>query len=401
MLVFCVRRIFATLALLPVLLIAGQGVAQDGSAALNGVVEDITGARVASAAVAVVNPENGFHREAVADAAGNFSFGMLLPGRYVVSAWATGMATPSGTPVELYVGGVQQVQMRLAPIGRTENVAVIAQPEAEETQGIEVSSIVPQRAIADLPLNGRRFTDLALLTPGVTQDPRSLTSNSNGDLAFGGIRGFQNNFLVDGADNNNSFYAQARGRYRAPYQFSNEVIKEFRVSSNSYSAELGRAGGGVFNVVTKSGNNEWHGSSFYYLRDRSFDAQQAFAACKPGDRQQQFGGTLGGPIRRDRVFFYAGFDEHLSTVPAIMQFANGAGSVVPQPSDYDYTDKQLVLAAAQQLNTMAGAYPVTMHGNAAFGKMDFTISQKQLAFVRSTLRATPVPITFSLIRRVR
>ena len=95
-----------------------------------------------------------------------------------------------------------------------------------------------------MPLNGRRFTDLALLTPGVTQDPRSLTSNSNGDLAFGGVRGFQNNFLVDGADNNNSFYAQARGRYRAPYQFSNEVIKEFRVSSNSYSAELGRAGGG-------------------------------------------------------------------------------------------------------------------------------------------------------------
>ena len=120
MLVFCVHGIFATLALLPVLLIAGQAVAQDGSAALNGVVEDITGARVASAAVAVVNPENGFHREAVADAAGNFSFGMLLPGRYVVSAWATGMATPGGTPVELYVGGVQQVQMRLAPIGRTE-----------------------------------------------------------------------------------------------------------------------------------------------------------------------------------------------------------------------------------------------------------------------------------------
>ena len=173
--------------------------------------------------------------------------------------------------------------------------------------------MIPQQAIENLPLNGRRFTDLALLTPGVTQDPRGLTSDSNGDLSFGGTRGFQNNFLVDGADNNNSFYAQARGRYRAPYQFSNEVIKEFRVSSNSYSAELGRAGGAVFNVVTKSGSNEWHGSTFYYLRDSMFDAQQAYADCKPDDRQQQFGGTLGGPIRKDRIFFYAGFDQTCST----------------------------------------------------------------------------------------
>jgi TonB dependent receptor-like, beta-barrel len=177
-------------------------------------------------------------------------------------------------------------------------------------------------------------------------------------------------------------FTRRRGRYRAPYQFSNEVIKEFRVSSNSYSAELGRAGGAVFNVVTKSGSNEWHGTSFYYLRDRVLDAQPAYAGCKPDDRQQQFGATLGGPIRKDRVFFYAGFDEHLLTVPSIMQFANGASSVVAQPTDYDYTDKQLVLAAAQQLNTMAGEYPTTMQGNAGFAKLDFTISPKQLAFVR-------------------
>ncbi len=374
--------------LLLVFLLPRHALAQDGSSALNGIVEDITGARVASAAVSVVNPENGLHREAVADAAGTFSFGMLLPGRYVVIAWAKGMATQTAS-VELYVGGVEQVQLRLAPAGRTEIVNVSDQPETVETQDSGVSHVIPQQAIASLPLNGRRFADLALLTPGVTQDPRSLTSNSNGDLAFGGIRGFQNNFLVDGADNNNSFYAQARGRYRAPYQFSNEVIKEFRVSSNSYSAELGRAGGAVFNVVTKSGSNDWHGSAFYYLRDRYFDAQQAFADCKPDDRQQQFGGTLGGPIRRDRVFFYAGFDENLLTVPSIMQFANGASSVVPQPADYDYTDKQLVMAAAQQLNTMAGAYPTTMQGNAGFAKLDYTFSQKQLAFVRlSTSRYT-------------
>ncbi len=379
----------AAFSFLLVLLLPCYGLAQDGSSALNGIVEDITGARVPAAAVVVANPENGFHRESVADGTGNFSFGMLLPGRYIVSAWAKGMATSAGTPVELYVGGVENLQLRLAPIGRTETVAVSAQPETMDTQSSGVSHVVPQQAIDNLPLNGRRFADLALLTPGVTQDPRSLTSNSNGDLAFGGIRGFQNNFLVDGADNNNSFYAQARGRYRAPYQFSNEVIKEFRVSSNSYSAELGRAGGAVFNVVTKSGSNDWHGTSFYYLRDRFFDAQQPLATCKPDDRQQQFGFTLGGPIRKDRAFFYAGFDENLLTVPSIMQFAKGAATVVPQPADYDYTDKQMVLAAAQQLNGMAGAYPTTMSGNAGFAKLDYTFSPKQIAFLRlSTSRYT-------------
>ncbi len=364
------------------ILLTPPALAQDGSTSLQGLVEDASGARVASAAITIADPAKGFRLDAVTDAQGQFIFGMLPPGRYDVSASAPGMNTNTTHGVELYVGGVSMVRMRLALAGHTETITVREQPEAVETQTSGVSHVVSQQAIENLPLNGRRFTDLALLTPGVTQDPRSLTSDSNGDLAFGGVRGFQNNFLVDGTDNNNSFYAQARGRYRAPYQFSNEVIKEFRVSSNSYSAELGRAGGGVFNVVTKSGSNDWHGSLFYYLRDRDFDAQPAFSTSKPDDRQQQFGGTLGGPIRKDRIFFYAGFDENLLTVPSIMQFANGASQVVPQPADYDYTDQPLVQAAAQSLNAMAGPYPTTMRGSAAFGKMDFTLSPKQMAFVR-------------------
>ena len=324
-----------------------HALAQDGSTSLQGVVEDISGARIASAVITVVDPTKGFRLEAVTDAQGQFNFGMLSPGRYDVSASAPGMITKTTHGVELYVGGVSVVQVRLPLAGLTETVTVREQPEAVETQASDVSQVITQQAILGLPLNGRRFTDLALLTPGVTQDPRGLTSDSNGDLSFGGTRGFQNSFLVDGTDNNNSFFAQARGRYRAPYQFSNEVVKEFRVSSNAYSAELGKAGGAVFNVVTKSGTNNWHGSGFYYLRDRIFDAQQAYTTSEPDDRQQQFGGTIGGPIRKDRVFFYAGFDQHLLTVPSVMQFANGASSVVPTPADYDYTDQALVAAAAQ------------------------------------------------------
>ena len=307
---------------------------------------------------------------------------MLPPGRYDVTASAPGMTTKTSRAVELLVGGTSVVRLRLAPAAVIQSVTVTATPVFVETQSGEISNVVTERAIDGLPLNGRRFTDLALLSPDVKQDPRGLTSDSNGDLSLGGVRGFENTFLVDGMDNNNSFFAQARGRYRAPYQFSNEVIKEFRVSSNSYSAELGRAGGAVFNVATKSGTNQWHGSSFYYLRDRNFDAQQAYADSKPDDRQQQFGGSFGGPIRKDRIFLYAGFDQHLLTVPSIVQFGSGVSTIVPQPGDYDYKDQQLVSSAAQQLNSMGGTYPTKMQGNAGFAKVDFNLSPRQLAFLR-------------------
>src|SRR5438477_2341320 len=199
-----------------------------------------------------------------------------------------------------------------------------------ETQPRAVSAVIEEKAIESLPLNGRRFTDLALLTPGVTQDPRGLTSGSNGDLAFGGIRGYQSSYLVDGGDNNNAFFSQARGRYRAPYQFSNEVVQEFRVSSNTYGAELGRAGGAVVNVVTKSGSNHLHGTAFYFLRDSSFGAQPAFLDFKPQSRQHQFGGTIGGPIRSNRVFFFAGYDQHIFHVPTVVNFLSGGNVLVPQ-----------------------------------------------------------------------
>lgn len=356
--------------------------AQDGSTSLQGIIEDASGARIPAASITVTDPTRGLHLQAVTDGQGMFNFAMLPPGRYDVAASAPGMATKTSRGVELLVGGVSVVQLRLAPAAAVQTVTVTATPSPIETQTGEISNVVTQSAIAGLPLNGRRFTDLALLSPDVIPDPRGLTSDSNGDLSVGGVRGFQNSFLVDGADDNNSFFAQARGGYRAPYQFSNEVIKEFRVSSNSYSAELGRSGGAVFNVATKSGTNNWHGTGFYYLRDRDFDAQQPYSPYSPDDRQQQFGGTLGGPLRKDHIFFYAGFDQHLLTVPSIVQFANGAYSIVPQPTDYDYTDQALVTAAAQKLNAMGGSYPTTMLGNAGFAKVDFNLSPKQLAFVR-------------------
>src|SRR5271166_2768965 len=367
-------------ALLLVLPLPARG--QVGSTSLEGIVDDLSGARIARANVSLLNPDNGFHAEAATDSEGRFRFPMLAPGRYTATASAPGMADATQSGLELHVGGSMQLQFRLRPAGRAENITVIAPPVITDPDSGEVSQVIDERAIADLPLNGRRYTDLALLSPGVTQDPRGLTSGSNGDLSYGGTRGYQNSYLVDGADDNNSFFAQARGRYRAPYQFSNEVIKEFRVSSNGYSAELGRAGGAVFNVVTNSGGNRWHGTSFFYVRDRTFDAQSAYVSSQPDEQQRQFGGTFSGPLVKNRVFLYLGYDQHQLTVPQIVQFGNGASSVVPQPADYDRLDQALVSAAAAQLNSTGGEYPTTMGGNAGFAKLDFMLSSKQLLFFR-------------------
>ncbi|HZD30502.1 MAG TPA: carboxypeptidase-like regulatory domain-containing protein, partial [Candidatus Angelobacter sp.] len=355
---------------------------QDGSTSLEGLVEDLSGARIAGAAITLLNPDNGYHSAVTTDGEGHFRFAMLAPGSYTVTAEAAGMAEASQSGLQLHVGGSMQLQLRLRAQGHAENITVVAPPPVVDPESGEVSQIIDQRAIADLPLNGRRYTDLALLMPGVTQDPRGLTSGSNGDLSYGGTRGYQNSYLVDGADDNNSFYAQARGRYRAPYQFSNEVIKEFRVSSNGYSAELGRAGGAVFNVVTNSGGNHWHGTGFFYVRDRDFDAIPAYVTSEPYEQQRQFGGTFSGPLVKNRVFLYLGYDQHQLTVPQIVQFGNGTNTVVPQPTDYDYLDRPLVEAAAAQLNSLAGEYPTTMGGNAGFAKLDFMLSSKQLLFFR-------------------
>lgn len=356
--------------------------AQDSATGMiRGTVLDPSGSRIPQALVVLVNSASGAERSTSTDAEGQFSFDLLPPGDYSARAEAVGLSPQLTPSLHVDVGGIAELDFRLTLAGAQENITVSAAPNQAETQPSAVSTLLDERAISDLPLNGRRFSDLMLLSPGVTQDPRSLTSASSGDLSFGGIRGFQNSFLVDGGDNNNGFFAQARGRYRAPYQFSSEVVQEFRVSSNSYGAETGRAGGAVVNVVTKSGSNHYHGTGFYFLRDSSMGATEAFMAFKPHDRQQQAGGTIGGPIKQNKVFFFAGFDQHFFHVPNVIEFLDGSSQITPQastgpsvPGDYEASDQALVFAAANQLNSLSGEYPAAQIGNSAFGKLDINLS---------------------------
>ena len=369
--------------------------AQDGSTgAIRGRVEDISGARIAGAQVSASNDDNGTVRRTLADAKGNFAAQLLPPGAYTVRVTSPGMQTELQNSIRVELGTATEVLFQLRVAENKESVTVVGESRPVETQSNGVSNLIDARAIAELPLNGRRFTDLALLTPGVTQDPRGLTSGSNGDLSSGGIRGFQTSFLVDGADNNNGFSSQARGGYRAPYQFSNEVVQEFRVASSGYSSELGRAGGAVINIVTKSGGNQFHGSAFYNLRDSSFNARTPGLNSRPTDRQHQGGVTFGGPLKHDRVFLFAGYDQHLFRVPTAVRFDNGSPAYAPQKGqeplfhgDYEDSDHDLVFAQAAQLSTLGGDFPSSQIGNTTFAKTDFALnSHNQLSARISTSR---------------
>ena len=384
--------------LLTLILAGGVLRAQDASTgALRGTVLDAQGAAIAAADIVAIRVDTGIRYHSATDAEGRFKLDLLPPGEYSARAEAEGMLPQNSPLVRVEVGAATELAFKLAVAGAKESLTVSDAPPLVETQPSAVSALVDERAIGNLPLLGRRYTDLSLLAPGVTQDPRGLTSSSNGDLAFGGIRGYQSSYLVDGADNNNGFFAQARGRYRAPYQFSNEVVQEFRVSSNTYGAELGRAGGAVVNVVTKSGSNHWHGTGFYFLRDSAFGATPPFVGFKTKDQQHQFGGTLGGPLKRNKFFFFAGYDQHTFHDPAVVEFDSGSTVVVPQlgtpshPLDYEICDpaiggqacdQTLVFASAAQLSTLGGAFPGKMLGNSGFVKLDYSLSPKQFLTAR-------------------
>ena len=357
--------------------------AQDAATgAIRGTVLDESGARIRLARVIVTEQATGLRRGTMTDDDGVFQARLLTPGPYAIKVEAQGMAPIEAVNLTVQVGGELQVKLTLRVEIQTESVTVSAESPQVQTRSSENAQVIDEKAIQELPLNGRRFSDLALLVPGVVQDPRGLTSSANGDLSSGGVRGYQSSYLVDGGDNNNSFFAQARGRYRAHYQFSNEVIQEFRVNTNNYAAELGRAGAAVINVVTKSGSNDFHGKAFYFLRDSRFGAQNPYLDFKPVDHQQQFGTTLGGPLHKNRAFFYAGYDQHIFHVPTVVRFANGADVIVPQPSDYEETDQALVFLAARSLDGMAGNFRSSMVGGAGFGKLDVVLSSTNLLSAR-------------------
>ncbi|HKO95904.1 MAG TPA: TonB-dependent receptor [Pyrinomonadaceae bacterium] len=292
---------------------------------IEGRVIDPNTAAVPGTTITAVNQETGFSKSATTDDDGNYRLMLLPPGKYRVTASGVqGFAAATYENVTVTVGGQTPLEVQLSVSGQTNIIIdVAADGDVVETTRSSVSTTVNERAIQNLPVNGRNFLDFATLTPSVVRDP-----TRQGDLAVGGQKGTLNSLQVDGTDNNNTFFGQSLGRTgtRPPYQFSEESVQEFQVNQNGFAAEYGRAGGAVINVVTKSGTNEWHGSVFEYFRDESLNSNTpiltARGAKRPKSQINQFGGTLGGPIKKDRAFFFVAFDGQRSNVPNVVDPPN-------------------------------------------------------------------------------
>jgi hypothetical protein len=279
-----------------------------GGAALNGTVTDPSGAAIAGAKVTAVNSGTGLTRTTETTNAGLYDFPSLPVGNYDLTIEKAGFSGVKRTGIPLAVGAVVTIDMPLQVGATQEVVSVTAEAPVVETTRSGTATTVNMESVANLPLNGRSFIDLSTLTPGVVRDP-----TRGGDLAFGGQRGPNNSLLVDGADSNNLFYGQATGRtgFRPP-AFSQGAIQEFQINTNSYAAEIGRASGGVLNVITRSGANAFHGEAFEFYRDKGMNAN-LFINNRTGARKNpyhfnQFGGTLGGPVVKDKLFFFFSYD---------------------------------------------------------------------------------------------
>lgn len=290
--------------------------AQSPTGAIEGVVVDQSGAVLPDVTLALLHFETGVQRATVSDEQGRFRALLLPVGRYDVTATLAGFEPTRYENLPLTVGQTMSLRLELKVAGVAQAVTVAATMPLLEAGRSHVSATVGEAAVQNLPVNGRNFIEFVLLTPGVTRDGRT------GDLSFAGQRGTFNSLVVDGADNNNTFAGSSLGRIgsgRAPYQFSLDAVREFQVNSNAYAAEYGRAGGGVINVVTKSGTNELHGSLFEFYRDKALNAIDAISARnnlpKAPYHYHQFGGTLGGPLRRDRDFFFVNYDGQRNTQP--------------------------------------------------------------------------------------
>ena len=306
--------------ILAMFLLAANVLAQSQATTGNieGRVTDANGAAVPNVSVSATNQDNGFGKTVVTSDDGNFVFVLLPPGNYKVETAAVqGFGASTYENIQVTVGAKNSLEIVLTAGGSVNVVDVTAEGAGVETTRTSISTTINETKIANLPTNGRNFLDFATLAPNVIRDP-----TRSGDLAVGGQKGTLNSIQIDGASSDNTFFGQSSGRVgsgRAPSQFSIDTVKEFQVNQNGFTAEFGRAAGAVINVVTKSGTNRFTGSAFEYFRDESLNARSpvlvAAGRSRPPGQINQFGGTFGGPIKKDKAFFFGAYEGQRSNLP--------------------------------------------------------------------------------------
>ena len=317
------------------LMASGQSTTQGGIA---GTVEDVTSAVIPGASVTVHNDGTNAEQHLTADSKGYFDAPLLEPGTYTVTVSAAGFGDFKSSSVVVQVGQVTTLEPHLKAGAGNQVVEVSAETPVLNLESPDFTSNLNTVAMENIPINNRRWSALALTTPGVVSD-----SNGFGLVSVRGISPILNNVLIDGADDNQAYYAEERGRTREAYSTSAGAVREFAVNTGVYGSEYGRAAGAVINSVTNSGTNELHGQVYFYDRQSKWNAfndftkisvlnpetgQYVSTPIKPEDERKIYGFTIGGPIIKNKLFWMYTFDEHHRTFP---------GTAVPTSASTFYT----------------------------------------------------------------
>jgi outer membrane receptor protein involved in Fe transport len=341
-----------------------------GAGTITGTLTDPSGAVVPNASVIVHDADTGVDRTTATNDAGIYLATFLQPGHYELTVSKTGFATVERKDLTLQVGQTLQVDLQMPVRTTQETVTVTGEAPILDPDKTEQSEVVDQNLVQNLPIVGRKWDNFVLLTPGVTTDGALVS--------YRGISGLYNNNMVDGANNNQAFFSESRGRSSAttgvPYIYSLDAIQEFQVSASNYSAEFGQAAGGIVNAVTKSGTNAMHGDLFYYLRYPSLNALDPVNKAnriltQPVHQQQQFGGSAGGALIKDKLFYFLNYDGSRRVFP----ISYISTSKFPLACPAAVTAAQCS-AANDYLSSLTGSYPRTGVNDIGFGKLDYQLN---------------------------
>src|ERR1039458_4297522 len=387
---------------------ASAAFAQFETASVLGTVLDPHAAAIPQAKVSLENIDTGTAQTTVADAGGNYQFLEVRVGRYKVMAEAAGFKRVATPLFKVDVGARQRVQVSLSVGDVTEVVEVAAAASLLEPDSSDLGQVINRDAVVDLPLNGRSNASLALLAPGIRNAYGLAKRESSFNVS--GLRSQFNNFILDGVDNN-AYGTSNQGRSNQVVQLPPDAVQEFKVITNSYSAEYGRVGGAVVNASMRSGTNAYHGTTWEFLRNTDLNAVGFFKPTggqKPVYIQNQFGGAGGGPIKRDKLFFFADYEGwrrlqkalSISSVPTLAQRTGNLAVSVPNPYDGSIYPNGVIPASlitkfgatvlnalpAPNLNGNTKNYsallPATDNDNKGDIRGDYYISDKLTAFTR-------------------
>jgi hypothetical protein len=302
-------------------------------AQISGTIFDPNGAAVPNASIKIKNSNTGLLRELKSSDQGEYRASLLDPGVYEIAVTSPSFAETKLTGVTLTVGSAARIDVRLA-IQATSTVVDVGETLID-VQTTAQSATVNNTAITSLPINGRRFQDFAVLTPTV-----QVEGTTRGQISFAGQRAIYSNIMLDGADYNQPFFGGIRGGERSGSIITvpQAAIQEFQVVPTGYTAEYGRSTGGVMNTITKSGGNDVHGEAFYQIRHRTLSAESPIFLVKPSETLQQFGGGVGGPIIKNKLFYFGAIESQRSEIPRQTLFPQLA-SFAPTPETrvaYDY-----------------------------------------------------------------